>query len=109
MWCERFFVVALIAVLVWMTRGLCVPEAPATITEQQKHPYNYEVYWEDPCVEAMRKAMAWMETFIPDTFLHNKDLGQWKVLETLTEEQYDEFQAAKQNWKETKLQCWRTD
>jgi len=68
---------------------------------------NYDIYRVDPCVEAMRKAMQEMEPFL----LINPrwEEGYWWGRLQLTEDGMDQLQGAWQDWKETKVQCWRAN
>lgn len=75
--------------------------------KDEPRPYQWEVYWEDPCVEALRAVMEKMDQYLPTAFVHNTDQHQWKVLEVMTDEEYEEFMAVKVEWMEAKLQCWR--
>lgn len=63
------------------------------------------VYREDACVEALRGAMERMEPFIPTMFQREGEF--WYLAEYLTADAKQEHEEARQQWEETKLQCFR--
>lgn len=67
--------------------------------------HDYDIYWEDPCVDAMRSAMAQMEPYLPQRLL-KKDGFWWSMLQ-LTDEGRQEYEYAIEAWRDAKLQCWR--
>jgi len=71
--------------------------------------HDYDIYWEDPCVEAMRKAMATMEDYLPHRATKDPDDGYWYTLQQFTDEGMKEYEDAVAMWKDTKLQCWRSE
>lgn len=64
------------------------------------------VYHEDPCVRALRGAMAMMEPYIPSRWKKKED-GYWYAMQQLTDQDVAERLAAGRVWDETKMQCWR--
>ena len=95
----------LVIIFMLMLTGLWWSLAPAAINPDRN--YDYDVYWEDPCVPAMRKAMEEMTPYLPERFKQLSD-GYWYFMLQLTEEGRQDFEFAAQTWRDTVLQCWRT-
>lgn len=96
--------------VVTCTLAYCPTVQPAPTVRASVPPdrnYDYDIYWEDPCVPAMRKAMQEMVPYLPTRFKQMEDGFYYFVLQ-LDENGRKDLEFAAQTWKDTELMCWRT-